>query len=104
MLGRMNRSRPAIWGGVVLLGVASVFACTAKQLNGQECLKNFDCESERCLQGFCTAPPGPAPTSAVDSGATVVDTGPADTGPADTGSDSGADTMAAETAADTSGD
>lgn len=102
MLGRMNRPRPAIWGGVVLL---SVFACTAKQLNGQECLKNFDCESERCIQGFCTGPVGPAPTTAVDSGATVVDTGPADTGPADTGSDSGADTaMAAETAADTSGD
>ena len=91
MLGRMKRSR--LWGGVTLLAVVTLFACAQKQLNGQDCLKNFDCESERCVEHFCVEPPS-SPTTATDTGAVATDSGPADTGPAETGSvDGGSDAM-----------
>jgi hypothetical protein len=108
MLAAMNRSRLTTWGGVALLALVVVAAaCTAKQQNGEECLKNFDCESDRCIQYICVDPNASrAPTTVTDSGA--ADTAPADTGPADTGmaSESGGDAAetSAETATDASGD
>jgi hypothetical protein len=106
MLRRMIRTRLT---AVTLLavGVAIWGACAAKQQNGQECLKNADCESDRCVQYICIDPNASRPgiTTGGDTGTPVVDTGaeaaPTDTGPADAGADT---MMAAETAADTSGD
>ncbi len=106
MLRRMIRTRLTAVT-LLALGVAIWAACAAKQQNGQECLKNGDCESDRCIQYVCTDPNAsrPVTTTATDTGTPVVDTGTdgvaADTAPADAGADT---MMAAETAADTSGD
>lgn len=95
----MNRTR---WSALAVLGfVAVAAACTSKASNGEECLKNADCESDRCVQYVCVDPNSSrAPLG--DSGAaeTAADAAPEaapDTAmpPADTGTDTG-------TAADTS--
>jgi hypothetical protein len=90
----MNRTRLAALSLLFVLGVAA--ACTSKANNGEECLKNADCESERCVQYVCVDPRSshaqlPDTGAPVEAGADAVpDTRP-DT-PADTGSDAGADT------------
>lgn len=90
MLGRMKRTRPAIWGGAVLLvAIAALAACTAKQQNGQDCLKGFDCESNTCVQRVCVDPNASRTPTTVDSG-TATDTGPVDTGTAMDGAMDGA--------------
>src|SRR5207237_1333661 len=105
MLGRMKRTRLTTWGGAGLLAVIAILAAgTAKEQNGQECLKDFDCESDTCVQHVCVDPNASRAVTTVDSGAPA-DTGPADTGTApDTASDGasdGADTGPADTGADT---
>lgn len=104
MLWHMNRTRVA---AVAVFGLVIAAACTAKQNNGDECLKNADCESDRCVQYVCVDPAGQrAPSTptdtgvATDGGADTADTAP----PADTGTDTGAADTAAETTADASSD
>jgi len=104
MLRRMNRTRLAAL--VVLGAIAVAAACTSKANNGEECLKNVDCVSDRCIQYVCVDPSSSrAPIS--DSGVaaeTAADTAPKpDTAPADTGAtptDTGAETSASDTSAD----
>lgn len=105
----MTRSRLTAWGGATLLAlVAAAAACTAKQQNGESCLKNFDCESERCIQYICVDPNasrgviGDTGTAPADTG--VADSGPADSGAAETTSDAPAETTAETTPAETSSD
>jgi len=92
----MNRTR---WSALAVLGfVAVAAACTSKASNGEECLKNADCESDRCVQYVCVDPNSsraPAGDSgAADAADAAPDAAP-DTAPVDTGADTG-------TAADTS--
>jgi hypothetical protein len=102
MLGRMNRTRLA---ALAVLGFTLAAACTSKLNNGEECLKNADCESDRCIQYVCVEPTAlHVPTPVADTGVaaeTAVETG------TDAGVDSGKDAaaeVAAETSSDTSAD
>ena len=106
MLWHMNRTRLA---ALAVFGLVVAAACTAKQTNGQECLKNADCESDRCIQYVCIDPNAnrvPSTTTdsgtASDAGADAADTAaPVDSGAPDTGT--AADTEP-ETPADTGSD
>ncbi len=107
MLWRMNGTRLA---ALAVFGLVVAAACTAKQTNGQECLKNADCESDRCIQYVCVDPNANRVPSTTDSGTPAADAGadvaadtaaPADTGTPDTGT--AADTEP-ETSADTGSD
>lgn len=107
MLRRMIRTRLTAVT-LLALGVALWAACATKQQNGQECLKNGDCESERCVQYICIDPNASRANTTVapDTGTPVVDGGAdtmmaADTAPADMGADT---MMAAETPEDTGSD
>ncbi|MBL8721868.1 MAG: hypothetical protein JNL79_38130 [Myxococcales bacterium] len=112
----MRLVRPLALGFVVWF-----VGCNSSQQNGQECLKNDDCESKRCIQYVCVDPASgkfqsdAATEAASDSAgdvadaatpdsppgdATPTDTGAADTGTGDTGT---ADTGTSDTGtADTS--
>jgi hypothetical protein len=67
MLGGMNRSAVA---AVALLGLITVgLACgVPKQPNGGTCLKDFDCEFERCVQYVCVDPNASKITPETDGG------------------------------------
>ncbi len=84
-------------GGVLTVG------CQSEQQNGQECLKNDDCESKRCVQYVCVDPA--SGKTAIDSGTTPVDA-PADVAPETTAETAATDTGTAAdtTATDTAGD
>ncbi len=85
MMPAMLRSRvlglATLIVGATALGYFA-FGCSAKGHSGDNCVKDFDCESGRCVQFQCMYV-GNNPIAPVDVGA---DTGPADTGPADSGS------------------
>lgn len=108
----MRLVRPLALGFVVWF-----LGCNSSQQNGQECLKNDDCESKRCIQYVCVDPAsgkiesdaateaasdsaGDATDSGTPGDSTSTDTGSAgDTGTSDTGaSDTGtSDTGTADT-------
>jgi hypothetical protein len=107
MLRRMKRTRTAALAALGLMIVVAA-ACASKQNNGEECLKNADCESERCVAHVCVDPvaaqvPSSSDTGvAAESGSDAADSGggvdaPKDTNPADAAdagpetSDTGAD-------------
>ena len=96
MMPAMLRSRvlglATLIVGATALGYVA-FGCSSKGHSGDSSLKDFDCESGRCVQFQCMYV-GNNPIAPVDVG---VDAGPADTGPADTGP---ADTGATADAAD----
>ena len=96
MLRRMKRTRLTAVA-LLALGAAIWGACTAKQQNGQECLKNADCDSDRCIQYLCVDPNASRPTGGVTDSGTVVDTGAVVDAPKDSAPDAPADTGAADT-------
>ena len=102
MLRRMNRTRLAAL--LVLGAIAVAAACTSKANNGEECLKNADCTSDRCVQYVCVDPSASrAPSDSGAAAETAADAAPETTTPADTGTaadtaDAGSDT--ADTSAD----
>lgn len=96
MLPRMSRTRAA---AMAVLGVFLAAACASTKLNnGEECLKNADCESDRCVQYVCVDPNS--------SRIPIVDSGSAGDSAGETAVDTGAAPAeaAAETAAETSTD
>jgi hypothetical protein len=111
MLALMQRTRLAA-AALLGLGVALLGACESREQNGQQCLKNDDCESSRCVAYVCVDPASSQPpydggttadTSTTDSGSTetAADSAPADSTPADsTSTDSAMDSGTADTAAD----
>lgn len=55
MLLAMHRLRSAALA-LLAVSVALVVACQGKQQNGQECLKDTDCENAQCVAYICTDP------------------------------------------------
>lgn len=91
----MRLVRPLALGFVVWF-----LGCNSSQQNGQECLKNDDCESKRCIQYVCVDPASgkiesdaateAASDSAGDAGGDAADSGTADSTPGDsTSTDTG---------------
>ena len=63
--------RAALAVSALLAFIGAVAAgCHSEQQNGQECLKNDDCESKRCIQYVCV---DPASGKIADSGQPPVD-------------------------------
>jgi hypothetical protein len=90
MLQRMVRSR-LIAAALLGFGVALSVACTAKQQNGQDCLRSEDCESGQCTQYVCVDPNASRPVLDSGTSADAAEGGPSDTAPVETGpSDTGA--------------
>jgi hypothetical protein len=86
MLSAMHRLRSAALA-LLAVSVALVVACQGKQQNGQECLKDGDCENAQCISYVCTDPNAARPP--FDAGP---DTATADTGSADVASEAAAET------------
>ncbi|MGZ5966123.1 MAG: hypothetical protein ACXWP4_00550 [Polyangiales bacterium] len=103
----MHRFRSAALA-LLAVGVALAVACQGKSSNGQDCLKDSDCESNSCIAYICVDPNASRPpfdggtttaeTSTTDSGAADGDAAPAETSAMDTGTET--DTaMASDTGA-----
>ena len=106
MLGRMKRTRMA---ALAVLAVIIAAACQSKLNNGEECLKNSDCESDRCIAHVCVDPNSSrVPTTTTDAGsADATDAAAADTAdsapPKDTAIADSAE-VGSETSSDTGAD
>jgi hypothetical protein len=90
MLSLMHRLRSAALA-LLAVSVALVVACQGKQQNGQECLKDGDCENAQCIAHVCTDPNAGRPP--FDGAVTASETSV---------SDSGAETATADAAGETS--
>jgi hypothetical protein len=82
MLGRMNRTRLA---ALAVLALIIAAACQGKLNNGEGCLKDVDCESDRCIQAVCVEPKAAqVPAGATDTGTETAADAPAETAASDT--------------------
>jgi hypothetical protein len=88
MIPIMPRSRVIGLGSLIVGAIALanlVAGCSAKAHSGDTCLKDFDCESNRCVQSTCVyagaspIDPGDAATDATDAADAAADTAKTDT-------------------------
>ncbi len=73
--GSLRRTTLVVSATLALVAVLGTPGCHSLQQNGQECLKNDDCESKRCIQYVCV---DPASGKATDTGVAPSDTGGAE--------------------------